>query len=95
MGVHHDLDSFLSLMADRPVYFLTRKSSRCYADITYTGDEVLVFGPESIGLSDEVLGRFADKLLAIPVRQDVRSLNLSAAAHIFVYHILEKLGFPL
>jgi tRNA (cytidine/uridine-2'-O-)-methyltransferase len=95
MGVHQDLDSFLSLMERRPIYFMTRKSDRCYSEVAYRGDEVFVLGPESIGLSDEVLGRFADRLLSIPVRSDVRSLNLAAAAHVVVYHALEKLDFPL
>lgn len=95
MGVHQDLESFLALVAERPVYFLTRKTDRCYADITYTGDEVFVFGPESIGLSADLRARHTDRLLSIPVRPDVRSLNLSAAAHVVIYHALEKLDFPL
>ncbi len=95
MGVHQDLDTFLALMVERPVYFLTRKTDRCYAEVAYTGNEVFVFGPESIGLSDQVLGQFADRLLSIPIRSDVRSLNLAAAAHVVVYHALEKLDFPL
>ena len=94
MGVHLDLDTFLRLMADRPVYFLTRKAERRYMDVDYGGNEVFVLGPESIGLSDEVLTRHADRLLSIPIRPEVRSLNLAAAAHVVTYHALEKLGFP-
>ncbi len=94
MGVHQDLDAFLELMRNRPIYFMTRKAEKRYSEVVYSGNEVFVLGPESIGLSDDVLTRYASRLLSIPVRSQVRSLNLSAAAHVVVYHALEKLKFP-
>ncbi|MBM4356331.1 MAG: tRNA (cytidine(34)-2'-O)-methyltransferase [Deltaproteobacteria bacterium] len=94
LGVHKDLDSLLTRFAGRPVYFLSKKAERRYTDVAWTGEEVLVFGPESTGLPDWVLGRYGDACLRIPVRPSIRSLNLAAAVHVVVYHALERLGFP-
>jgi tRNA (cytidine/uridine-2'-O-)-methyltransferase len=94
LGVHKDLEALLKRFAGRPVYFLSKKAERNYNEVTWTGEEVLVFGPESTGLPDWVLDRYRDQCLRIPVRSAIRSLNLSAAVHVVVYHALERLGFP-
>jgi tRNA (cytidine/uridine-2'-O-)-methyltransferase len=94
MGVHRDLPALLDSLAPRPVYFLSKKARRLYSDVTFCGNEVFVFGSESVGLPEEVLGDNIERALRIPVRGVVRSLNLAAAVHIVVYHALAELGFP-
>lgn len=94
MGIHKDLDSLLAAFSGRPIYFLSKKAQQAYSEVAYRGDEVFVFGPESDGLPDELLERRDFKCLRIPIRDRVRSLNLSAAVHIVVYRALAELGFP-
>ncbi|MBV9080698.1 MAG: tRNA (cytidine(34)-2'-O)-methyltransferase [Elusimicrobia bacterium] len=45
----------------------------------------LVFGSESRGFPPSFYERYADKLVRIPVRPDIRSLNLSTAVGIAAY----------
>jgi len=94
MGVHRDMDSFLSTVVRRRVYFLSKRASRLYTEPAFAGDEVFVFGPESDGLPAGLLEEYPESCLRIPIRDSVRSLNLSAAVHIVVYHVLAQLGFP-
>jgi len=94
MGVHKDLDSFLAGVKERPVWFLSKKGSTLYTQPEMSGDEVFVFGKESVGLPDELLARHPGAVLRIPIRSGVRSLNLSASVHIMVYHALAARGFP-
>lgn len=94
MGVHGDLDALLATFRGRPIWFLSKKGERRYTEIEATGNEVFVFGKESVGLPDEVLQQHSAAVIRIPTRKNVRSLNLAAAVHIVVYHVLAAIGFP-
>jgi tRNA (cytidine/uridine-2'-O-)-methyltransferase len=89
---HEDLQSFLSSeegIASRMIAFSS------HAGLDYTKADVkkghyLLFGKESVGLPSEIRERFP--CYKIPIRGNVRSLNLSTAAGIVVYHYLYQLG---
>jgi len=94
MGVHRDFPSFLRDVGHgRPMFLLSKKARRLYTSPEYGGDEVLVFGPESDGLPESLLAEHEDRTLRIPIRDGVRSLNLAAAVHVVVFHILAQRGF--
>ncbi|MEA2977292.1 MAG: tRNA (cytidine/uridine-2-O-)-methyltransferase [Alphaproteobacteria bacterium] len=61
----------------RLVLFST-KGSRPYLDHRYTGSDILLFGRESAGVSDEVVAA-ADARLVIPIKPELRSLNVAMA----------------
>ena len=52
----------------------------------FTGDCCVVFGSEGHGISQEVLAA-CDEAVAIPMANDVDSLNVSAAAAVFLYEV--------
>ncbi len=72
------------LQRDRPQELPRRRRTRA-------GD-ALVFGKESVGLSDELLARFPDRVVGIPTLGAVRSLNLANAVGIVLYEALRELG---
>jgi tRNA (cytidine/uridine-2'-O-)-methyltransferase len=51
---------------------------------------VLVFGSESRGLPDELLGENQRQCLRIPTRPEVRSLNLSNSVAVAAYEVLRQ-----
>jgi tRNA (cytidine/uridine-2'-O-)-methyltransferase len=53
---------------------------------------VLVFGKESKGLPPEITQPHPDRLLTIPSRPEVRSLNLSNCAAIVAYEAIRQWG---
>ena len=60
----------------------------------YREGDVLLFGPESRGLPDEVLeDARIGALLRVPMRPGSRSLNLSNAVSIVLYEAWRQLGF--
>src|SRR5690242_21768547 len=78
----------------RPWYALTTKGTRSLYDCALSGDEVFVFGCETRGLPEEILAGFASEMrLRIPMRPDVRSLNLSNAVAVAVYEAWRQSGF--
>ena len=66
-----------------------------YSDVDYSNmDEVFVlFGKETKGLPEDVLQKYFDKAIRIPMRETLRSLNLSNAVAIVAYDILRQAGF--
>ena len=54
----------------------------------------LVFGRESRGLDERWMERFASACVRIPMRDGMRSLNLSNAVAIAAFEALRQNGYP-
>lgn len=57
----------------------------------FTKNDALVFGPETRGLPDHIL-EYSGHKVHIPIRNAVRSLNLSTAAGIILYQAMASSG---
>ncbi|MDQ7003456.1 MAG: tRNA (cytidine(34)-2'-O)-methyltransferase [Ghiorsea sp.] len=80
-----------NLPCEPRLFGLTTKTDKSYWDIQYQVHDVLVFGPETRGLPQNI--REEINALTIPMRSDapVRSLNLANACSIVVYEALRQL----
>lgn len=94
--VHPDFDAFLEDFSVRSpgaaLHLFTGVATRSYAEPRFAAGDALVFGKESVGLSDELLARFPDRHVAIPTIGQVRSLNLANAAGIALFEALRQTG---
>lgn len=70
---------------DSRFFFLTTKSCKKYTDIKFNKGDFFVFGPETRGLSKELLRKYEKYAITIPMREETRSLNLSNSVAIVVY----------
>ena len=92
--VFPSLDAFLAQTGERRVFAFSTRGRRRYDKVVYRADDVLLFGPESRGLPEDVLAMFpAARRLRIPMRPGSRSLNLANAASVAVYEAWRQLGF--
>ena len=62
--------------------------------VTYGSDAWLVFGRESRGLDEAVMQRFESACVRIPMRDGMRSLNLSNSVAIAAYEALRQQNWP-
>ena len=69
----------------------TTKAAGSYLDFSYRQDDVLLFGRESAGVTAEIAAA-ADARLAIPIRPDLRSLNVAMAAAMALGEALRQTG---
>ncbi|WP_456372992.1 tRNA (cytidine(34)-2'-O)-methyltransferase [Thiolapillus sp.] len=77
----------------RVVAFSTRGSGS-HADFEYVPGDVLLFGPETRGLPQEILQQLpASQCRRLPMLPGQRSLNLSNAAAVVVYEAWRQQGF--
>jgi tRNA (cytidine/uridine-2'-O-)-methyltransferase len=92
--VHADLAAAWSAMRPARVFAFTARGLRSYADIEYQPGDVLLFGPEPDGLSDDVLADpHVTEWVRIPMLAGRRSLNLSNAAAIAAYEAWRQHDF--
>ncbi len=76
------------------VFAMTTKGSIHHHEPEYQAGDVFVFGPETRGLPDKVLGVMPhDRKLRIPMLPNSRSLNLSNAAAIVVYEAWRQIDY--
>ncbi len=76
-----------------PFYFFSTKGKRPYTDIVFGEKAQLIFGSESAGLPQELHEQWSDKFYTIPMKQEVRSLNLSNSVAIVLYEALRQQNF--
>jgi len=92
--IHDDLDAAIGTLGPRRWLVVETSGATRYDRVKYRADDVLLFGPETRGLPDEVLARFAvEDRVMIPQRSEARSLNLSNAAAIVFYEAWRQLSF--
>jgi len=90
---HADLDECLAALGSAPPILLTANTDRPFWEAPFTPSSALVFGRESVGLSNEILAAYPERAFAIPTAAgSVRSLNLASAASIVVYEALRRTG---
>jgi tRNA (cytidine/uridine-2'-O-)-methyltransferase len=75
-------------------YLVTTKGGRPHSGIEYRLGGFLIFGKETKGLAPEILNRYPDTTLRLPMRPLARSLNLSNSVAVVVYEVLRQWGYP-
>ncbi len=73
-------------------YFFTTKTNKKYTDIEFKEGDLLVYGPETRGLSNKILEKYKNSLVTIPMREQTRSLNLSNSIAIGAYEAVRQIG---
>ncbi|KJS31945.1 MAG: tRNA methyltransferase [Desulfatitalea sp. BRH_c12] len=89
-------DSFEAFMGqmqplDKEMALLTKCGLHTYWQIPRLQRLFLVFGSESRGLPEKITELFKDVTFQIPIRADIRSLNLSTAVGIALYESMRPL----
>jgi tRNA (cytidine/uridine-2'-O-)-methyltransferase len=91
--VHESWGDFLDRHVSERLLFFSKKAASSYTRADYKDRDFLVFGPETRGLSEELLKANPDRVYRIPMMSSgVRSLNLSNAVSIVLYEALRQQG---
>ncbi len=98
MQIHANLDAALAVILPKPerVFACTTKGSSNYAKLSFLPGDVLLFGPETRGLPDDVLNdKRVGHRVRIPMREGSRSLNLSNAVAIIAFEAWRQNDFKV
>lgn len=75
-------------------YYFTTKGKHIFSNTAFPPGAWLMFGREDAGLPEPLLREHPERCLRIPMRGDVRSLNLSNTVAIATYETLRQWGYP-
>ena len=91
---HDNFEACMNHLSSSRWFAFTTKGKNFYTAVQYRPDDVLLFGPETRGLPNEVLDdpRIEDRL-RLPMRETSRSLNLANSVSVVLFEAWRQLGF--
>jgi tRNA (cytidine/uridine-2'-O-)-methyltransferase len=91
--VYMNFEDFLKRNPGAKIYMATTKALKTYTEVNYNSDSYIMFGKESAGIPEEILLRYQENCIRIPMLEEIRSLNLSNSAAIVLYEALRQNNF--
>jgi tRNA (cytidine/uridine-2'-O-)-methyltransferase len=92
--VYENLEEYFECHGDQNLFLATTKAPRAYSEVDLSGEVTLMFGKETKGLPAELLEKYHDRCIRIPMVSEARSLNLSNSVAILAYESLRQQHFP-
>ena len=91
---YDNFDDFISKNPNAKIFMATTKSKKVYTEVKYGNDDYIMFGKESAGIPEEILLKYKETSVRIPMFEEARSLNLSNSVAIMLYEALRQNNFP-
>ena len=83
-------EDFLRKNPGVKIWYATTKAHHCYSDVSFRPDDYIMFGKESAGIPEEILADHKDTCIRIPMKSEIRSLNLSNSVAVILYEALKQ-----
>ena len=90
---YENLADFFEKNTGGKFFYFSTKAEHIHSDVVYPDNAYIVFGKETKGLPEDFLRVNIERCVRIPMRENLRSLNLSNSAAIGVYEVLRQQGF--
>lgn len=90
---YENAEEFFRIHGDKQLWLFSTKAPRSYAEVEYPEEVWLMFGPETRGLPEDLLAARAQTCVRLPMREGLRSLNLSNTVAVAVYEALRQRNF--
>lgn len=91
---YDNIADFFEKNPDGNFFYFTTKGKYVHSEVQYPDNSYLIFGREDKGLPEELLYRNRERCVRIPMRNELRSLNLSNSVAIAVYEALRQWDYP-
>ena len=91
---YDNFEDFIAKNNEPPIIMTSSKVEKCYTDVFYPPGIFIMFGKESAGIPLDILKKYPDTCVRIPMMPGVRCLNLGSSVALVLYEALRQLGFP-
>jgi tRNA (cytidine/uridine-2'-O-)-methyltransferase len=71
-------------------HFATTKTDRPYFEAEFKEGDFIFFGSETAGIPEDILSKYKDANITIPMTKDGRSLNLAISTGIVLYDAIRQ-----
>jgi len=93
IAVVDSLEEVHALLPGSNFYFFSTKAKKSYLDASFKKNDVLVFGPETRGLPQNLITDNSSALTIPMFNKQVRSLNLATSVGIVLYEAIRQTHF--
>ena len=93
LAVYKNFEEFLEKNPGAKIYMATTKAEKTYTQAEYGPDDYIMFGKESAGIPEEILLKYRETSVRIPMIGEIRSLNLGNSVAIMLYEALRQNNF--
>ena len=70
---------------------IKHQGQKKYTEVNYSKDNILIFGSETRGLSEDIRNTYSQNVITIPmVNRNIRSLNLANSVSIVLYEAIRQ-----
>jgi tRNA (cytidine/uridine-2'-O-)-methyltransferase len=90
LQVWESTDEFLNGVDTSKCFFATTKTDRPYFDVEYKPGDYIIFGSETKGIDEDILNKFKNRCVTIPMTKEGRSLNLAVSCGIILYEAIRQ-----
>ena len=94
VALYPNLDDFFEKNQGGEFFYFSTKASRRHSDVAYHDGCFLVFGKETKGLPEDLVYGNPDTAVRLPMRDELRSLNLANSVCAAAYEVMRQLGYP-
>ncbi len=90
--VWDSVDDFFekSGVSESNIYLATTKTNKPYFKVEFKKGDFILFGSETSGIDENILNRYKEKNITIPMTKDGRSLNLAISCGIILYDAIRQ-----
>ena len=88
---YENFQEYLDIAKPKRIFAVSSKVNKNYSEVEYQKNDSFLFGPETRGLSSEILDKYPG--ITLPMQEGSRSLNLSNSVAIIAYEAWRQLGF--
>ena len=88
--VWESLEKFIESVDMKRCFLATTKSQKPYFEAKFQPGDYLLFGSETSGLPTELLQKYKEQTITIPMTKEGRSLNLAVSVGIVLYEAIRQ-----
>ncbi len=93
LTTYPSIDDFFTKNTGGEFFYFSTKAQKNYCDVAFPDNPYFIFGKETAGLDEHIVYGNPERALRIPMRDGLRSLNLSNSVAIVVYEALRQTDF--
>ncbi len=91
--IHDSLDDLVAKLPGARLHYFSTKAGKKFTDVEFFTGDLLVFGKETAGLGDDFIEQQIEHVFKIPMKKDIRSLNLANSVSVVLYEALRQNKF--
>ncbi|MGI6664986.1 MAG: tRNA (cytidine(34)-2'-O)-methyltransferase [Christensenellaceae bacterium] len=93
VATYANTDDFFAKNEGASCYYFSTKAKQFYTEVQYDENAFLLFGKETAGLPESLIFSNMERAVRIPMRGELRSLNLANSVAVAAYEVLRQQDF--